>query len=662
MRSLRKLVPLIFLLALAPASPSRALENAPAPIANAADLPMNHADDVVDYTIRAELDAAAHIVHGHETIVWRNVSHAPVHEVWLHLYLNAFKNEDSLFLSEPVGRFRGGGHVGAWGAIDVTKFETPKKDATDGARDDLWSRAEIHRGESADETDVRVPLSREVAPGESITFFAEFDDKLPSIVERTGFDGSFHMVAQWFPKIAKIEADGSFAHFPFHRLAEFYSDFGTYDVTLDVPENFMIGATGPLVDSKIEKGRRIEHHTQNDIHDFAWTAWDHFHTTSLDIAGVHVTALFPPDFDAIVNREIETIRFALPHFAELYGPYPYSVLTLVHPPSSAGEAGGMEYPTLITTGGDLLVPRNILEPELVTVHEFGHQYFYGLIASNEERFPFLDEGVNSFAEQESLGAWRGDASGGGFFGLSVSDIAVHAINSRSQAAAVADPAYAFPTGAAYGSLVYSRTATILETFRRAYGDAPFMRALGNYTRRYRFKHPGPDEFIDCFRETLGDAAARELHAALFERGAVDYIASDISAREVMSSGGIFDFDGKRETLTRAARGGYEGSVLVERRGPLHLPVDIDLVFQSGARERRHWDGTGDTTRIFYKGSDPLTFALVDPDDRILLDENRANNRIGIGRDANVVQIVPAAPRSLERLSYYASLLLQSIAP
>ncbi|MEO7113905.1 MAG: M1 family metallopeptidase [Polyangiaceae bacterium] len=653
---------MVLLVALMPTAAPRALADDSAAHANPAKIMLNHAEDVVDYDIHAELDPVAHLVHGRETIVWRNVSNAPVHEIWLHLYLNAFKNEDSLFLSEPVGRFRGGGHVQTWGAIDVQNFELVDTNVTDGSKTNLWPLAELHRESSSDETDVRVPLPHDVAPGESITLASEFEDKLPSIVERTGFDGSFHMVAQWFPKIAKIEPNGTFAHFPFHRLAEFYSDFGSYDVTIDVPESFVIGATGPLLDSKIEKGRRIEHHAQNDIHDFAWTAWDHFKTTTTDIDGVHVTALFPPDFDAIAAREIATMQFAIPHFKELYGPYPYSVLTLVHPPTSAGEAGGMEYPTLITTGGELLMPRAILQPELVTVHEFGHQYFYGLLASNEEQFPFLDEGVNSFAEQESLGVWRGSGSGGSFFGLSVSDLAAHAMNARSQAAAVADPAYAFPTGGAYGSLVYSRTATILETFRRAYGDAPFMQALGNYTRRFRFRHPTPDDFIGCFRETLGDGAARELHAALFERGAVDYVALDINAREVMSSGGMFDFDGKRETVTRASRGGYEGSVLVERRGPLHLPVDIDLVFESGARERRHWDGYGATTRIFYKGSDPLRYALVDPDDRILLDENRANNRIAVGGDASIVQLVPAAPRALERLSYWASVVLQVLAP
>lgn len=326
----------------------------------------------------------------------------------------------------------------------------------------------------------------------------------------------------------------------------------------------------------------------------------------------------------------------------------------------------MEYPTLITTGGPWWEPRIVREPEIVTAHEFGHQYFYGLMASNEMRYPFLDEGVNSFAEEDSLGTMLGDASGGGLWGISVSVLATHVVNARSQDAVVADPAYAFPTGASYGSLVYSRTATILETFRRVYGEEKFWAAMTDYTRKWRFSHPTPDDFVACFYDKVSPDAARELHAALFDRGAVDYVVSAMGSREITSAAGIFDEAGKRETVKGASRGSYEGWVLVSRRGPLHLPVDIDLVLASGARERRHWDGDGDTTRIVYRGPYPLAFAIVDPDQKILLDENRGNNDgVVTGRPVGALvtqAIVPGASRTLERLSYWASLALEILSP
>lgn len=624
--------------------------------------PGDHAEDVVDYTLDASLDPAGHLVHGTGRIDWRNTSDKPVTELWVHLYMNAFKNEESLFLSEPVGRFRGGGGVSDWGTIDVRRFSLEDA-AQPGTGEDLWPKAELKRSGSSDETDARVPLPRAVAPGEKVSFDVTWDVKLPSVVERTGYDGSFHMVAQWFPKIARLEKDGSFAHFPFHRLAEFYADFGTYDVTIDVPQGFVVGATGPVTSTKDENGRHVERHVQSDVHDFAWTAWDKFQTRSETIAGVQVRTLYPPDYGAVAEREVASIRFALPYFATRYGSYPYSVLTLVHPPESAPEAGGMEYPTLITTGGEWYVPRAVQSPELVTVHEFGHQYFYGLMASNEELYPFLDEGVNSFAEEDSLGVWRGPGSGGAVLGFSVSDLAGHAVFARWPDAIVAQPAYAFPTGGSYGSLVYSRTATILETFKRTYGSDAFWAAMTDYTQKWRFRHPTPDDFIASFTNSLGPEAGRELHAALFDEGAVDYVVLDAGNREVSTAAGVFDDNGKRETVKGSPRGEYEGWALLARRGPLHLPVDVDLIFESGARERRRWDGEGDTTRIVYRGSEKLRFVVLDPDTKILLDENRTNDYAAVRGSSVVAQaFVPRAPRTLERLSYWLSLFVEMLAP
>ena len=372
-------------------------------VPSAPDVPMaEHPERVVDYTLRAKLDPTAHSVHGEGTITWRNVSSANVSELWLHLYLNAFKNQSSVFMRAPVGGFRGTTVPKEWGTIDVRSLTWVDK----GERRELWKNVELRRKDDEDETDAHVPLPRAVAPGEIVALEVVWDDKLPAVVERTGFDGSFHMVAQWFPKIAKLEADGTFAHFPFHHLGEFYADFGTYDVTLDVPESFLLGAPGPATEVKIEGGRRIERHVQDDIHDFAWTAWDKFASRKETIDGVACTILYPPNYDDLAERELATMRFALPHFGARYGKYPYGVLTLVHPPASAPEAGGMEYPTLITTGNASYTPSGVYLPELVTIHEFGHQYFYGLLASHETHWPFLDEGLNSYAEAESMAAWK----------------------------------------------------------------------------------------------------------------------------------------------------------------------------------------------------------------------------------------------------------------
>jgi hypothetical protein len=653
MRALLALLVTAFALATTRPAGASSPSNAPDPAGQTGDAAMaEHADPVASYTLSARLDPVSHAVHGEGTIHWKNASSTAVGELWVHLYLNAFKNDRSVYLRDPVGGFRGTSPVRDWGAIDVRTF---KLRAPGAVPIDLWPDRELHE----DETDARVPLPREVAPGESIDIDVTWDDKLPGLLERTGYAESFHFVGQWFPKIARLEPSGQWAHFPFHHLAEFYADFGTYDVTLDVPSSFVVGATGPLIDAKVAAGRRIERHVQTDIHDFAWTAYDRFDERKEVIDGIVVQILFPRGYDVDAERELRTMRFAIPHFGALYGPYPYSVLTLVHPPKGAEEAGGMEYPTLITTGGPWYEPPMSRVLELVTMHEFGHQYFYGLVATDEASWPFLDEGVNSYAEAEALDAWLGAGSAGRLGSFTLSDNAVQSVfgNRAEHDEPVALAASSFPTGGDYSLLVYERTAAILETFRRVYGAASVARALGRYARRFRFQHPGPDDLIESFDREVGDRAAESLRVALFDEGWVDYTVTAISSKRSESAAGIFDRDGKRETLPAGQSLGssYEGWVLVSRRGTLAFPVDVELTREDGTTETARWSGEETSTRIPYRGTVALKAAVVDPLHAVLLDDDPSNNHAAVD---------PArrAPWVSERLTYWSELLLQALVP
>src|SRR5262249_14149167 len=143
----------------------------------------------------------------------------------------------------PFGEARGNLRAEDWGYIDVKRCTAQGLGATD-----LWpAHAPGSPDDPDDETDVRLPLPVPLAPGATLELELEFSAKLPSIVLRTGYAGSFDFVAQWFPKLARLEDDGTFAHFPFHAQAEFYADYGGYDVTLDVPLNTVVGAVGRRV-------------------------------------------------------------------------------------------------------------------------------------------------------------------------------------------------------------------------------------------------------------------------------------------------------------------------------------------------------------------------------------------------------------------------------
>lgn len=655
---MRRSVLVIALLAAGMGSAASADEPAAVPAPASGDVVMKeHPDEVASYTIKASLDPGAHTVHGEGTLVWKNVSTKPVSELWFHLYLNAFKNQSSVFMRAPVGGFRGATVPKEWGTIDVRRLTVVRGEE----RADLTSALELRRPNDEDETDARLPLPKEIAPGESVSIEMVWDDKLPSIVERTGHDGSFHMVAQWFPKIAKIESDGTFAHFPFHHLGEFYADYGSYDVTLDVPQNFILGATGPTVEAKNENGRRIERHVQKDIHDFAWTAFDKWLEKTERIDDVDVRILFPKGYEGNAERELATMRFALPHFGARYGKYPYGVLTMVHPPTTANEAGGMEYPTLITTGGDAWMPKGLHAVELVTIHEFGHQYFYGLLASHETKWPFLDEGLNSYAESEAMDKWLGKGSTMDLFGIQVGGAEFQAALARGwqHDDRVAQPAYAFSTGSAYGSLVYQRTAAILETLRRVFGDAAMQKTMGAYARRFRFSHPTPDDLIATFRSEMGDRAADALRTALFDKGWVDFAITAMSSHETKAAAGLFDRDGKRETVPndKVTAGKYDGWVLVSRRGTISVPVDIELVAEDGTRTRFPWDGKNENIRLPYSGASPLRAAVVDPDDKVLLDQKPENNHATAWS-----QSTAGAPRTWERATFWAEVLLGAASP
>ena len=591
----------------------------------------SHAEEVHVTTITAKLDPVSHVVSGDERIVWRNTSRVPATELWVHLYLNAFKNERTAFLRTRLGAGRGSRVPTDWGFVDVKSMRLAAAEGALAARvgEDLWALAERSSpGDPEDETDLRVPLPAPIAPGGEVTLELAFDAKLPTITERTGYLGSFHMVAQWFPKLARHTKSGAWEHFAFHRLSEFSADFGRYDVTLDVPDGFLVGATGRRVADAHAGGRSITRWEQADVHDFAWSAWDRFEERTAKVGAVDVRVLTPPGYAAAAAIELETVTRGLGCLGRRYGAYPYDVLTVVHPPSGADEAGGMEYPALITTGGAWHGTPPSRALETVTLHELGHQWFYGMVATNEHVAPFLDEGVNSYAEAACLRERFGDASALALPGLPISLDAVHrevALLSGLDTALGA-PADSFPTASHYGALVYWRTSTLLRAIDGAFGPGMVDRALARYARAYRFGHPDVRHLLDAFEQAGGPRAREALATGLFERGWVDYAVVDLGSARHASPLGVFDRLGGRETITATtSTGDYDGWALVVRRGSLKLPVDVELTFRDGTRRTVRWDGQSDWVRVAWSRAPEIAGVAVDPSRLVAIDERHSND-------------------------------------
>jgi Peptidase family M1 domain len=609
-------------------------------------------EHVASYVLSARLDEGQHRVTGHGSIQLYNYTDRSLSEVYLHLYMNAFKNDESLFLRSPFGAGRSGQHGSKWGYIDVKRLVTREGSV------DLWSapgRSAKSPGDPQDETDVRVPLPQPLQPGERLTMDVEFEVQLPEVVERTGYVQDYHFVAQWFPKLARLMPDGSFAHFAFHPQSEFFADFGSYDVTIDVPQAHVVGSTGSCEDAPAPAGRRALRCRADDVHDFAWTSWPGFQELRKNVGGVDVRVLTPPGHARSAALQLDTVRFGLEHLGQRFGRYPYATLTVVHPPSAASDSGGMEYPTLFTTGGPWYTPwTGARAIEAVTMHELGHQWFYGLFASDEHRYPFLDEGLNSYAEHSALAALYGDASAFSGFGLRIASEALARAIAAERGAdePLAQGAAEFVSFRSLGAIVYSRTATLLSTLSRVYGEREFELALADYARAARFRHPEPSDLVGAVRGRLGEAAARNLERGLFERGGVDYLVRDVQSAALDARAGVFDEGSGRRTVARsevrpAAR--FVGHAVVLRHGALELPVQIELRFEDGHTELRTWSGEGARYVIASEGPSRLVGVTVDPRQRVLIDDDLTNN--AAAREDQ------GTPRALERLLYAAELLL-----
>jgi hypothetical protein len=559
---------------------------------------------VLSYDIAARLDARRHDVLARASVRWTNASSQPARELWIHLYLNAFANERTLFMRSPASCRRNAAGLVEAGGITVNRMAAREF----GGRD-LWLDAARHSpGDPDDATDIRVPLPGPIAPGNSLHLDIEWVARLPRLVERTGYVDDFFAVAQWFPKIARREPDGTWAHFAFHPLSEFSADFGNYTVTLDIPAGFSLAATGHVTSTRTPPGRRIVTSQARGVHDFAWVAWGSAVATETRVAGVRVDVLSPRGRALQLEQTLATVQRSLPFFELHYGIYPYPALHVVVPPDDGEAAGGMEYPTLIMTGGPWYAPYvGLHSVEAVTAHELAHQWFYGLVASDEHAWPFLDEGLASYAESEWMQRAWGNGSAVHLPWLDVSTVAEFrtAAVEYGHDEPVAQSADRFDNLEHLGALAYWRTATLLRTLGNVYGPSRLEQALGSYAREQRGRHPDPAALVRTIRQYLGGPAASNLRTGLFERGWVDYSVDRI-ANATSKNGTIVS------------------RVVVRRRGTLTFPVPVALTTRSGSRMVELWDGV-DTSHTFESAGDPIVSAVVDPEHDVLLDDDLLNN-------------------------------------
>ena len=473
---------------------------------------------VVAYQIDAHLDTAKHTIAAIETLRYRNLTGQPQKTFPFHLYLNAFQPQ-STFISEerrddPEYEWK----PEHFGAINISHFEvTGMGDLTNQMR---FIQPDDHN--AADHTVMQIELPRAVPAGADVEFKIAFNEQLPEVLARTGYLRDFYMVGQWFPKVG-VWWKGAWNCHQFHNTTEFFADFGTFDVKVTLPQNEIVGAGGDLVAStnNPDGTKTLTFHSE-DVHDFSWSASPSFTDVEDYWTGgagtVKLHVLMSPGNLASAPRYIEVLKGTLALYDQWIGPYPYDRLTVIDPPHGGYEAGGMEYPTLITADTNWFMPKGALLPELVTQHEFGHQYWYGMVATNEFEEAWLDEGINSYMETKGMDALYGKYTSEfnlPFAQMGEDDEQRFAYLEKPDTDPITRFAWRFYDSGAYGAVTYGKTATVLLTLEKIIGEETLRQALHTYFMRYRFTHP--------YRRRLHQNCRRSLR----QRSALVFRSSDL---------------------------------------------------------------------------------------------------------------------------------------
>lgn len=582
-----------------------------------------------DHGVRRRLE-------GRLTLSWTNRSADTVSDLWFHLHHNAFSNNRSVHLTEANGMVRGSNMERDWGWQQVNSISV-------SGRELLSSMTFEHPDgpESEDRTVFSVDLPAPVEPGETVRVDLEWTSLIPRVRRRSGTHDDFIMMSHWFPKLGVYEGGRGWNCHQFHMNTEFYADFGTYDVTLDLPSRYKssegevkVGASGVAVGGTREEGGRLELHylapSKEDrqrtdayatlamaptprVHGFAWVADPDFvvHTETfrfedwskeyseevkqavianpnwdaeedVTLRDVVIRVLLQPEHADQGARHARATAAALFFYGLWWGEYPYSQITVVDPAHGASAVGGMEYPTLFTCGTSMFTDEQMYRPESVTVHEAGHQFWYGLVGNNEYEAAWLDEGFNSYTDSEVLSLVYGDQRAssrysslpvwgtrpgrlpaGGHFGdivlgrhwklpgklpglkplgssafvdwwrdqpdLTFIEQYSNPMEGDRQGY-LRDPAtdpietvaFRYCNRASYRANSYPRTAVALRTLRGLVGRTFFLRGMRHFSQDWRYRHPYPIDFYESFLEGSGTDVGWFFEEVFQGTGTVDW--------------------------------------------------------------------------------------------------------------------------------------------
>jgi Peptidase family M1 domain len=474
-----------------------------------------------NYNIAVTLNDVDNTLDGFETIEYINNSPDTLNFIWIHLWPNAYKNDRTAFSDQQLEN----------GNTDFYFSEENKKGYINRLNFKIDNVSAFTEDHPQHQDIIKLILPQPLAPSKKMQIETPFHVKLPYVFSRGGHVEQSYQITQWYPKPAVYDKDG-WHEMPYLDQGEFYSEFGSFDVKITLPQNYLVAATGELQneDEKnwLKKFVTIEkvvtfdkkqsnilvksfipsaktnktlHYKQDNIHDFAWFAdktflvkYDTLQLTSGKIIDAFSFVL--PANKALWANSNTFIKKSIVTKSKWLGEYPYSTVSVVDNSSSIG--GGMEYPmvTIVNAGGS---EEGL---EAVINHEIGHNWFYGILATNERKYPWMDEGMNTYYDkryekENSNKKSDRNVKGNTLLKKLIPDNIEHIILETYSKLKKDQPVNTSSerlSALNYGLISYVKMSEWMEHLEKKLGTEVFDLLMQGYFSKWKFKHPQPSDF------------------------------------------------------------------------------------------------------------------------------------------------------------------------
>lgn len=488
-----------------------------------------------NYNIHVTLNDRKHELSASETVQYINNSPDTLKFLYFHLWPNGYSGNKTA-LAKQLLRSKGKQKL----------FDDPDLKGYIDSLDFKVNGQAVQWNLLPDQPDICIiKLKKSIVHGDTIEISTPFHVKIPKgVTSRLGHIEESYQISQWYPKPAVYDING-WHQMPYLDQGEFYSEFGSFDVSITLPDNYIVGATGDLQNS-LEKDwldkiaadtlwkvtarylrdnfppssihlKTLRYKGRN-IHDFAWFADKRFHVlkgkVKLPESGREVTtwAMFTNQQAELWKDAITYVNYSIQYFSIHIGDYPYNTFTAVQSALNAGA--GMEYPGITVIG----VANDGYNLDEVIAHEVCHNWFYGALGSDERRYPFMDEGIVSAYEVRYMkDRYPGKKLWEVYFKrpkmakflhidkmpvqrITELDWLVQARQNLEQPVNLAAPDY---SDLNYGTIVYNKAGIGFNYLRAYLGDSLFDSAMHEYYHSWNSKHPQPHDLQTLFESSSG---------------------------------------------------------------------------------------------------------------------------------------------------------------